>query len=196
VGKLIQSIENALMRKLTTFNFITLNGYFKGPDNDTSWHKHGGVEETEYAAKGLQSKSTLLFGRVTYNMMAGYWPSPMALENDPVVAKGMNDAEKIVFSTKLKKTAWKNTRVVNNMVEEIKKMRSTTGNDMTILGSGSIISQLSDLGLIDEYQIMLDPIALGSGTPIFNKINRHLNLKLTKSKVFKSGTVLLCYEPQ
>jgi dihydrofolate reductase len=184
------------MRRLTTFNFITLDGYFKGYDNDTSWHKHGGDEENEYAARGLQSNSTLLFGRVTYNMMADYWPSPMALENDPAVVKGMNDAEKIVFSTKLKKVAWRNTRVVKNMVEEIKKMKTTAGKDMTILGSGSIIRQLAELGLIDEYQIMLDPIALGSGTAIFQKIKHPLNLKLTKSKAFKSGSVLLCYKPR
>jgi dihydrofolate reductase len=184
------------MRKLKTFNFITLDGYFKGHDNDTSWHKHGGAEENEYAARGLQSNGTLLFGRVTYNMMAGYWPSPMALENDPAVVKGMNDAEKIVFSTKLKKVAWRNTRVVKNMVEEIKKMKTTAGKDMTILGSGSIIRQLAELGLIDEYQIMLDPIALGSGTAIFHKIKHPLNLKLTKSKAFKSGSVLLCYKPR
>jgi dihydrofolate reductase len=184
------------MRKLRAFNFITLNGYFKGPNNDTSWHKHGGEEENRYAEEGAQSKSTLLFGRVTYKMMASYWPTSMAIENNSVVANGMNDAEKIVFSKSLKKADWKNTRIVKNAEAEIRKMKKEKGNDMTILGSGSIITQLAQAGLIDEFQLMVDPIALGSGTPLFKNIDHPLNLRLTNAKTFKSGVVLLCYEPQ
>ncbi len=90
------------MSKLSTFTFITLNGYFKGPKGDISWHRHG-TEENEYAAAGLRSGSILLFGRVTYQLMASYWPNPMALKNDPVVAAGMNTVEKIVFSRTVEK---------------------------------------------------------------------------------------------
>jgi dihydrofolate reductase len=184
------------MRKLRAFNFITLNGYFKGPNGDTSWHKHGGEEENKYAEEGAQSKSTLLFGRVTYKMMASYWPTAMAIENNPIVANGMNEAEKIVFSKTLKKADWKNTLIVTNAEEEIRKMKKAKGNDMTILGSGSIITQLAQAGLIDEFQLMVDPIALGAGTTLFKNISPPLHLKLTNTKAFKSGVVLLCYEPQ
>lgn len=90
------------MRKLTAYNFLTLNGFYKGPGNDTSWHKHGS-EENEYASQSLKSENILLFGRVTYELMASYWPTPFAIENDPNVAAGMNNAQKIVFSTTLKK---------------------------------------------------------------------------------------------
>ena len=136
------------MGKLTAYNFTTLNGYFKGPGDDISWHRHG-EEENKFAAANLSSGSTLLFGRVTYEMMAGYWPTAMALEHDPAVAKGMNSAEKIVFSRTLKKAAWNNTKLVKaNITEEVKKLKQIPGKDMTILGSGSIINQFAEHGHI------------------------------------------------
>jgi dihydrofolate reductase len=183
------------MRRLTVFNFVTLNGYFKGPKGDISWHQHG-AEENEYAVEGLRSGSTLLFGRVTYEMMASYWPTPDAIKNDPVVAAGMNHADKIVFSRTLKKAEWNKTRLMkDNIVEEIKKMKQLPGTDMTLLGSGSILTQFAEQGMIDEYQIMVDPVVLGDGTSIFKNIKHKLDLKLTKTRIFKSGVVLLCYQP-
>jgi len=184
------------MGRLTTFNFTTLNGYFKGPQDDISWSMHKQGEENDYASEGANSASTLIFGRVTYQMMAAYWPSADALKNNPEVAQGMNNSEKIVFSRTLKKADWNNTRIIkNNIVEEIKKLKEVPGKNLTILGSGSIISQLAEAGLIDEYQIMLYPLALGDGTPLFKGIQHPLNLALTGSRVFKSGSVLLSYRP-
>ena len=185
------------MRKLTVFNFITLNGYYKGPGGDISWHKQiTGEEESEYAKKGAQSGSVLLFGRVTYEMMAGYWPTPAALQQNPGVAEGMNRSEKIVFSKTLKSADWNNTTLVkDDLVTAVKRLKQQPGGPMTILGSGSIAAPLAAEGLIDEYQFMLDPLALGSGTSIFNGLQQQLNLQLKDTKVFKSGIVLLCYQP-
>ena len=181
------------MGKVRVFNFVTLNGYFKGPNGDLSWHRHG-EEENEYAAGMLKSGNTLLFGRVTYEMMAGYWPTPNAIKNDPIVAEGMNNSDKIVFSRTLKKAGWNNTRIVkDNIEEEVKKMKQMPGKDMTLLGSGTILVRFAEQGLIDEYQIMVDPVALGDGTPIFKNIKHKLELKLTNTRTFKSGVVLLCY---
>ena len=183
------------MRKVTVFNFITLNGYFKGPNGDISWHKHG-AEENEYAAEMFKSGNTLLFGRVTYEMMASYWPTPIAIKNDPIVAEGMNNADKIVFSRTLKKVEWSNTKIVkDNIEEEIKKMKQMPGKDMTLLGSGTILTQFAEQSLIDEYQIMVDPVVIGDGTPIFKNIKNKLDLKLTMTRTFKSGVVLHCYHP-
>lgn len=183
------------MGKLTVFNFLTLNGYYKGSNEDISWHKHG-AEESEYAAEGAKSESTLLFGRITYEMMAGFWPTPMAKEQAPVVAEGMNKAEKIVFSRTLKKAEWNNTRIVSdNIFEEIKRLKQVAGKDMTILGSGSMVTQFAEKGLIDDYQFMVDPVVIGSGTPLFKDIGRKLDLKLTNARTFKSGVVLLSYQP-
>jgi dihydrofolate reductase len=183
------------MGKLSIFNFITLDGYFEGPNRDISWHRHG-PEENEYAAEMLKYGATLLFGRITYELMAGYWPTPLAAKNDPIVAEGMNNADKIVFSSTLKKAKWNNTRIIkDNIVEEIKKMKLSAGNHMVVLGSGSIVTQFAEQGLIDEYQIMVDPVVLGDGTPIFKGIRQKLDLKLTSIISFKSGVALLCYKP-
>jgi dihydrofolate reductase len=183
------------MGKLNAFNFITLNGCFKGPGGDISWHKHG-VEENEYAAEMLKSGNTLLFGRVTYEMMAGYWPTPIATKSDPIVAEGMNTADKIVFSRTLKKAEWKNTKLVKDDIEkEIMKMKQVPGRDMTLLGSGTILTLFAERGLIDEYQIMVDPVVISGGMPVFKNIRHRLDLKLTMTRTLKSGAVLLCYRP-
>ena len=183
------------MRKVSAFVFVTLNGYFKGPQGEISWHRHG-AEENKYAVDSMKSGNTLLFGRVTYEMMAGYWPTPLALKNDPVVAGGMNNAEKIVFSRTLKKADWQNTRLIReDAVDAVKKMKRMSGKDMTLLGSGSILAQFAEQGLIDEFEIMVDPVVLGDGTPIMKGVKNKLDLELKGTKTFKSGVVLLCYRP-
>src|SRR5688572_8798449 len=185
------------MAKLSVFNFVSLDGYYKDVNNKTDWHTHGGEEEGKFSEEGAQSGSILIFGRVTYDMMAGFWPSPMAHEMFPTVAEGMNKSEKIVFSKKMKKADWSNTKVVSgNIVDEMKKLKKTSGSDLTILGSGSIVTQFAEAGLIDTYIFMVDPIAIGSGTSIFKGLKRQLNLKLVSSRAFKSGAVLNTYEPQ
>jgi dihydrofolate reductase len=183
------------MRKLTAFNFITLNGFYKGVHDDISWHRHGS-EEGEFSAESLKADNILLFGRVTYEMMAFWWPSPMAAEAFPEVAKGMNSAEKIVFSSIIESPLWNNTTVMRgDIIDQIREMKKRPGKDMTILGSGTIVSQFAEAGLIDEYQIMVDPVVLCSGTPIFNDIKCNLQLELTDSRGFKSGVVFLSYKP-
>jgi dihydrofolate reductase len=131
------------MRRMVVFNFATLNGYFEGPKRDISWHPHD-AEGDEYAVEMLESGSTLLFGRVTYELMASYWPTPDASRNAPAVAERMNNADKIVFSRTLKKAEWNNTRVVKDDIgEEIKRMKQMPGENMTLLGSGSIVTQFA-----------------------------------------------------
>jgi dihydrofolate reductase len=183
------------MRKLSVFNFLTLNGFYKGLAEDISWHKHG-EEEAEFASEGAKTESVLLYGRKTYEMMASFWPTPEGKKFNADVAEGMNNSEKIVFSKTLKAATWQNTRIIrDNIVEEIKKLKKTPGKDMTMLGSGSILTQFADAGLIDVYQFMVDPVALGDGTPLFNGLSKSLDLKLTGSKTFRTGVVLLNYEP-
>lgn len=183
------------MRKLGVFNFITANGFYKGDQEDISWHRHG-QEESEYAAEGAQSESVLLLGRKTYDMMASFWPTEAALQQMPEVADGMNKSKKFVFSRTMTSASWVNTTVVNqDIVKFISNLKNSEGNDLMILGSGSIVSQLSEARLIDEYQLMVDPVALGSGTPLFQGLTNKLDFKLMNSKVFRSGVVLLVYKP-
>lgn len=182
------------MRHLGVFNFLTLNGFYKGLHGDISWHRHG-EEENKFAEGNMSQESIILFGRITYELMASYWPTPMAKENDPVVAEGMNRFEKIVFSNTLKKAEWENSRIVNgDIVGEISRMKEQPGKNLTILGSGSIVTQFAEHGLIDEYQVMIDPVAIGYGTAFLNGIGHKLDLELTDMRKFKSGVVLLTYK--
>lgn len=181
------------MRTLTAYNFLTLNGFFKGPQEDISWHRHG-REEEQYSVQSLQSDSILLFGRKTYDMMAGFWPTPAAAGQSPEVAAGMNRAEKIVFSRRSFTPQWANTQLIGgDIVKEMHALKATPGKNMTILGSGSIISLFTEHGLIDEYQFMIDPVAIPEGTPVVAGITQKLELELSGSRVFESGVVLLSY---
>ena len=183
------------MRKLSVFNLVTLDGYFAGEDGDLSWHNVD-LEFQEYAQKNSNSGNMLLFGRRTYELMANYWTSQDALKNDPIVAKNMISSSKIVFSRTLNEVGWSNTRLVNDdMLGEVRKLKQLSGQDMTILGSGGIVAQLSQAGLIDEYQILLNPVVLGKGTRMFEGIKNRLTLRLTESRTFGNGNVLLCYVP-
>lgn len=184
------------MRIISSFNFVTLNGFFEGTNHDLSWHCHGGQEEGEFALEGLRSDSILLYGRVTYEMMASFWPTPMAAEMFPEMAAGMNSAEKIVFSRKLSHAQWNNTTIIgDNIIDEVRKLKQTPGKNMTILGSGSILRQFAEEGLLDEIQLMVDPVALGSGTPLFSNMRKQLNLQLLNARTFKNGAVVLSYKP-
>lgn len=183
------------MARVSIFNFTTLNGYFASADGDTSWHVHGG-EEAKYSEQALAAGNTLVFGRVTYEMMKAFWPTPQAAQAFPIVAKGMNDAEKIVFSRSLTEADWSNTRVVNaDPADEIRRLKETSAKDLTVLGSGTIVTQLAVHGLVDEYQLMLDPVALGAGRTIFEGMSLRLHFRLQASRVFESGVVLLTYAP-
>src|SRR5512136_962450 len=183
------------MQKLSVFNLITVDGYFAGPNGDISWHR-ADEEFQEYAEKNSNSGNTLLFGRVTYELMASYWPTAEAMRDDPVVAAGMNTAEKIVFSRTLEKVDWDNTRLMKtDMIAEVRRLKEGSGKDLTILGSGSIVSQLAQEGLIDEFQILLNPVVIGQGKTMFEGVKNRFSLRLAKTRVFGNGNILLHYEP-
>jgi dihydrofolate reductase len=176
---------------------VSLNGYFAGPNNDLSWaHTKSGDAEFQNFVKGNASgDGTLMFGRVTYQMMASYWPTPMAAQNDPVVADRMNSAEKIVFSRTLQKADWENTRVIaDDLVESVRSLKDKNGPDLVILGSGSIVTQLTDARLVDHYQIVVKSIALTGGRPLFEGARNPVNLRLTESRPIGRDNVVLDYE--
>jgi dihydrofolate reductase len=186
------------MRKLIVFNHVTLDGYFVDLNGDMSW-AHSGSDDAEwnaFVAENASGGGELVFGRITYELMASYWPTPQAIRNFPTVAEGMNKMPKVVFSRTLEKVSWKNTKLVKGAIaREIRKMKDEPGDGMVIFGSGNVISQLAVEGLIDEYQVVVNPVVLGKGRTMFDGIKKKLNLKLVKSRTFGNGKVLLCYEP-
>ena len=184
------------MRKLVVFNHVTLDGYFVDMNGDMSWAHKNDAEWKTFAEGNAKADGPLLFGRITYELMASYWPTPLASKNDPVLAERMNNLPKVVFSRTLDKASWNNTKLVKgDMAAEIRKMKKEPGEGMAILGSGSIVSQLAQEGLIDEYQIVVNPIVLGKGRTMFDGIKRKLTLKLASTRAFGNGNVFLRYEP-
>lgn len=181
------------MRNLILFNMVTIDGYFEGMHGDIRWHKVD-EEVNEYFIDQLRTSDTLLFGRRTYMVMEDYWDSEAAMQEDPVVTEMMGNYLKIIFSTTLQKTGWKNTRIINrNAVEEIEKLKAMAGKDIFIFGSAELSHLLAQHQLIDEFRLMINPVILGNGIPLFKK--KHLELQLKKAKVFGNGNVLLCYIP-
>lgn len=184
------------MRRLVVFNSESLDGYFTDANNDMSWAHTDDPEWNEFSAENAKGGGVLVFGRITYEMMAGFWPSPAAAKQFPDVARGMNDLPKVVFSRTLDKATWNNTKLVkSDLAGEIRKMKREPGDDMVILGSGTIVSQLTQEGLIDEYQIIVIPIILGKGRTLFEGVKNRVKLKRTKTRNFKNGNVFSAYVP-
>jgi len=182
------------MRKLIMWNMVTLDGFFEGPKPwDIDWHEYVWGEELErLSIEQMGSADTLLFGRVTYEGMAAYWPSATG-----VTADIMNDIPKVVFSRTLEKTGWSNTRLVRDDAEaEVTRLKRQSGKDLFIFGSATLSSTLMQHGLIDEYRLGLNPIVLGGGGPLFKPSPHRLRMKLLEARPLKSGCVILRYEPE
>jgi dihydrofolate reductase len=183
------------MRKLFAFNMVTLDGFFEGPDRDISWHNTD-EEFNQFANEQTSAVDTILFGRVTYELMAGYWPTPAAFENDPIIAVLMNRTPKIVISRTLTKADWNNTRLIKDRIaEEITALKQQPGKDLAVFGSANLLSTLIQLDLIDEHRLLVNPVILGRGTPLFQGIQNRLSLKLLSTRQFRNGNVLLVYQP-
>jgi dihydrofolate reductase len=186
-------------RKLVAFMQISLDGYYCDPGGDMSFaHKPPeDVEWHDFVTENARGGGLLLFGRTTYEMMAAWWPTPMAAQAMPEVAARMNAMPKIVFSRTLSSTDWSNTTLVkDDLVATVRRMKGQTGPDMAILGSGSIVRQLADAGLIDSFQVVVNPIALGAGESLFSGLTRRLDLVLTNTRVLRNGSVVLWYTPR
>ena len=184
------------MRKVHVFDNVSLDGFFTDAKNDMSWAHKRDEEWNEFASANAGGQGELLFGRVTYEMMAAFWPTPQAAQLLPDVAAGMNAMRKIVFSRTLDTVTWQNTTLVKgDLVTEVTRLKQQPGSDLVILGSGRIVSQLTQARLIDEYQIVLNPIVLGSGRTLFETVEGKVPLRLTRTRAFKNGNVVLWYEP-
>ncbi len=182
------------MRKVIASEMVTLDGYFAGLNGEIDWFVYN-KEMEKYGIELARTVDTILFGRVTYEMMAGYWPSATAAIDDQIVIDQMNNYPKIVFSKTLLKAEWKNTRLIKEIdAEEILRMKRHPGKNMVIYGSGTIVSAFMNLGLIDEYHLFVNPVVLGRGKPLFKDLGDTHKLELVRTKTFSNGVVLLHYQ--
>jgi dihydrofolate reductase len=186
------------VRKVIVSEMVSLDGFFGGPNGDIDWHV---VDEdfNDFAIAQLNELDVLLFGRVTYQLMASYWPTDAALQDDPEVANKMNTLSKVVFSNTLETVTWgtwDNVQLAKGDIGlEVTRLKQQPGKDMAIFGSGSIVTALAQLGLIDEYRLTVAPVVLGRGMPLFAGITAPIKLKLLQAKTFKTGVELLYYAP-
>lgn len=180
------------MRKIIAAINMTLDGFcdHTAVNADDEIHKH-------YNTLFLNA-DTLLWGRKTYQLMESYWPfivkEPTGNKPTDEFAILVDNISKVVFSRTLSTVEWKNTMLKSEIVRnEIVDLKQQPGKDI-FAGSPSLISQLTDLGLIDEYQLCINPVILGSGLPLF-KVGNRTDLKLIETKTFDCGVVLHYYEP-
>lgn len=183
------------MRKVIVFNSVSLDGYYAGPTGEIHWMIHD--PELDKAAHERMSPDTILFGKDTYQMFESYWPhvadNPHAPEGARNMAVELNQMHKVVFSSTLPEAAWVNSVLFHgNLAEEVGKLKSGTGRDITIFGSGSIVRQLAEEGLIDEYLLAVMPVLLGAGRS-FYPVYQETGLQLLEHQAFNSGIILLHY---
>jgi dihydrofolate reductase len=183
------------MRKIFAFILTTLDGYYEGPNQEFDFWCID-EEFDRFAVEQLDEVDTLLFGRVTYEGMAAYWPTPQGEQDDPKLAARMNGLSKIVVSRTLDKAEWVNTRLIKgDVAEELMKVKHQPGKDIAILGSSDLTVSLLQIGLVDEVRIMVNPIVLGAGNSVFRTADQRIGLELLNSRAFDSGNVLLYYQP-
>jgi dihydrofolate reductase len=195
-------------RRVVVAEFVTLDGYMIGPDEDISWVIDGlDPQMQEDVAVDLSTTFDLfVFGRVTYDIFAPYWPhavpydegdalNPSGGKEDPRIIRALNDSPKLVFSTTLGEPEWANTRVVaGGLEDEIRRLKKEPGKAIGIQGSASIVHALARADLVDEYHLYQHPVLLGDGKLLFPAGHGRQNLDLTRLTRYDSGVVALTYE--
>ena len=179
------------MARLIMWNLMTLDGFVEGPNRDISWHSDGwGEEMDKLSVEQCKAAGGLMFGRVTYELMASHWPNAKS-----EVAGFMNALPKYVFSRTLKTSAWNNTQMFSADVSgTVMRLKRESGKDIFLFGSADLAKSLIPPGLIDEFRIAVNPILLGGGSPLF-KPGERVKLKLIDSRPLSTGIVIQRYEP-
>lgn len=181
------------MRRIFLFMNVSLDGYFEGPGHDISW-AHQDFEAFDLEVS--KEVDTVLFGRKTYEMMSSFWPTPQAAEIAPEIARFMNDRRKVVASHQSFEPGWQNVTVMSeDVVGEIRKLKEQPGGTIAMFGSNTLCVSLMEEDLVDEFQILVNPVAIGAGTSLFAGLRKKIDFTLTEARKLKGGGILLTYEP-
>lgn len=179
----------------------SVDSFVAGPNGELDWMAEGSDDEQKIYVNDLHAPVDLiLLGRKMTEEFINYWSN--IVNNQPdcpdfSFAKKMIDTPKIVFTKTLEKSEWENTTLAKgNLTDEINELKDRNGKDIIVYGGAGFVSSLVKTNLIDEYNLVVNPTALGKGMTIFNDLDEKLNLQLVKAGSFDSGEVLLCYEPR
>jgi dihydrofolate reductase len=183
------------MPDLASFIVTSLDGFYSGPNGEFDWPIVDN-EFNDFAVRQLDRAGKLAFGRVTYEHMAAYWPTPLAQANDPAITRRMNEKPKLVFSRTLDGAAWASSSVLRGEATgRAAEVKAAEGEEVLVMGSPHLTAGLAVAGLLDELRIMVCPIVLGRGHSLFEDIQRRISLTLLHVEQFTSGNVLLTYRP-
>ncbi len=179
------------MRKVILGMNVTLDGYVAGPNGELDWaFRTMSPDMGEWVTDLLRGSDTILLGHTTYLQQAATWPSQTG-----EMADLLNRHAKIVFSKRLTSLEWNNSRLASaDVAEEIARLKQQTGKNISVSGGATLAQSLSRLRLIEEYNLVLHPIVLGSGKPLFKDLSQPLNLKLVSATTFASGAIGLTYQ--
>ncbi|WP_153800251.1 dihydrofolate reductase family protein [Foetidibacter luteolus] len=178
------------MRKLIVSMMVSADGYAEGPGNNLDWHVWDDEMET-YMTAFLEGIDLLIYGRVSYELMIQYWPNA-----EGHFAGMMNNKEKLVFSSTLSKVEWNSRLVKTGIPEEINRLKAQPGKDMVLFAGPTLLAEMIKHQLVDEYRLIIVPVVLGAGTPVFKNVTHLLNLTHAATRSFKCGNVLLTYQPR
>ncbi|HME51889.1 MAG TPA: dihydrofolate reductase family protein [Candidatus Lokiarchaeia archaeon] len=188
-------IRDVIVRTLFLFMMTSVDGYFETGQHGLDWHNVDD-EFVTFTHEQLGEVDTILFGRKTYEMMASFWPKPEGIAGDPITATFMTEIPKIVFSHEPFTPEWDNTTVITEgTISTIRALKNQEGKEIAIFGSNELCVSLMPSKIIDEFRIMVSPIALGAGNSLFTGLSDRVKLKLVKAREFVSGNILLCYTP-
>jgi len=183
------------MRKLYLFMMVSLDGYFEGYNHDLSWHNANNEEFKRLVEEHSINTDAIVMGRVTYELMKDFWPTDEALKLEPETAAFMTNTQKYAVSHKPFDPGWENAEVIHeNIFEGINALKQKDGKDIAIFGSNMLTVSLMEEGLVDEFRLMVNPVAIGSGTPLFHGIKSRVDLTLDSVRKYRSGNVLLTYK--
>jgi dihydrofolate reductase len=189
------------MRKVILAMQITLDGFVGGLNGEMDWVTFSKEMDDTLLPEMMERADTCLIGRVLYQGFASYWPTapatnPNLSKSEIKFSSWIEQAQKVVFSTTLDKAEWNNSRLVRgDVAAEVSRLKQQPGKDMIVFGGARLAQEFVRLGLVDEYGLVVNPVILGQGLPLFKDVQARQNLALVSCTAFESKAVALRYAP-
>jgi dihydrofolate reductase len=186
-------------RRLFVSMIVSLDGYIEGPHHELDWFEDGDAQFEQYCDEMLDSVGLALYGRRAYELMLSYWPNAETNPRsaaDLIFARKMNALPKLVLSRTLERADWNNTQILRDRVAEtITDLKRQPGKPIVAWAGAGLVATLAGLNLVDEYRLIVHPVLLGKGTPMFQGLPQRQKLRLTRTSQLGRNLAVLCYEP-